>query len=64
MRGGADALIALPPPPRAQRQAFLDTGFLPTWKRVRMIGKVLRPEGRLASRAEDWHFTFGDFDFF
>ena len=64
VRGGADALIALPPPPRAQRRAFLEVGFLPTWKQVRMIGKVLRPEGRLAPRAADWHFTFGDFDFF
>ena len=64
VRGGADALIALPPPPRAQRLAFLEAGFLPTWKRVRMIGKVLRPEGSLPPRARDWHFTFGDFDFF
>ena len=64
VRGGADALIALPPPSRAQRQAFLEVGFLPTWKNVRMIGKVLRPEGRLAHDARAWHFTFGDFDFF
>ncbi len=64
VRGGADALIALPPQVRAQRLAFLEAGFLPTWRHVRMIGKVLRPEGRLAPRARDWHFTFGDFDFF
>jgi GNAT superfamily N-acetyltransferase len=61
VRGGADALIALPPPGRAQRSAFLHAGFLPTHKSIRFIGKRLRPEGRLEGR---WHFALGDFDFF
>lgn len=61
VRGGADALIALPPPARAHRAAFLQAGFLPTHKSIRFIGKTLRPEGRLAG---PWHFALGDFDFF
>lgn len=61
VRGGADALIALPPPPRAHRMAFLQSGFLPTHKSIRFIGKRLRPEGRLDG---PWHFALGDFDFF
>ena len=61
VRGGADALIALPPPSRAHRSAFLQAGFLPTHKSIRFIGKALRPEGRLDGR---WHFALGDFDFF
>jgi len=61
VRGGADALIALPPPARAHRAAFLQAGFAPTHKSVRFIGKALRPEGRLSG---PWHFALGDFDFF
>lgn len=61
VRGGADALIALPSPPRAHRVAFLQCGFLPTHKSIRFIGKRLRPEGRLDG---PWHFALGDFDFF
>ncbi len=61
VRGGADALIALPPPARPHRAAFLQAGFLPTHKSIRFIGKVLRPEGHLAG---PWHFALGDFDFF
>ncbi len=61
VRGGADALIALPPPARAHRAAFLQAGFLPTHKSIRFIGKSLRPEGRLSG---PWHFALGDFDFF
>lgn len=61
VRGGADALIALPSPPRAHRIAFLQAGFLPTYKSIRFIGKRLRPEGKLDG---PWHFALGDFDFF
>jgi GNAT superfamily N-acetyltransferase len=58
----ADALIALPP--RAQRRSFLRAGFLPTNRRIRFVGKILNPDGRLDPRAAAWHFTLGDFDFF
>jgi GNAT superfamily N-acetyltransferase len=58
----ADALIALPP--RTQRRSFLRAGFLPANRKIRFVGKVLRPEGRLARAPSAWHFTLGDFDFF
>jgi GNAT superfamily N-acetyltransferase len=58
----ADALIALPP--RAQRRSFLRAGFLPTNRKIRFVGKVLNPGGRLEPSPAAWHFTLGDFDFF
>jgi hypothetical protein len=56
---GTDALIALVAP--GYRGAFLRAGFLPTYKRIRFIGKSL--DGRAVPDV-DWHFTLGDFDFF
>jgi len=64
VRGGADALVLLPPPSRAQRRALLRSGFAPTNKRLRFIGKALEDGVRLDERADSWHFTLGDFDFF
>lgn len=62
--GGADALVLLPPPARAQRRALLLAGFAPTNKKLRFIGKPLQDDARLDGRARAWHFTLGDFDFF
>ncbi|MGH3133995.1 MAG: GNAT family N-acetyltransferase, partial [Gaiellaceae bacterium] len=64
VKGGADALVLLPPPARTQRRALLASGFAPTNKRLRFIGKVLQDGARLDERATAWHFTLGDFDFF
>jgi GNAT superfamily N-acetyltransferase len=64
VRGGADALVLLPPPSRAQRRALLASGFAPTNKRLRFIGKTLHDEAHLEERSDAWHFTLGDFDFF
>ena len=64
VRGGADALVLLPPPARAQRRALLASGFLPTNKKLRFVGKPLREGVHLDARGDSWHFTLGDFDFF
>jgi GNAT superfamily N-acetyltransferase len=64
VRGGADALVLLPPPAREQRRALLAAGFAPTNKRLRFIGKALQDGAHLEERGEAWHFTLGDFDFF
>jgi len=64
VRDGADALVLLPPRAPAQRRALLRAGFLPTNKKLRFIGKALHEGVRLDERAEAWHFTLGDFDFF
>jgi GNAT superfamily N-acetyltransferase len=64
VRGGADALVLLPPPVSAQRKALLRSGFAPTNKRLRFIGKPLRAGAQLDPRGGAWHFTLGDFDFF
>jgi len=64
VKGGADALVLLPPPASAQRRALARAGFAPTNKKLRFIGKTLREEARLDSTASAWHFTLGDFDFF
>ena len=63
VRGGADALVLLPPPGRSERRALVASGFAPTNKRLRFIGKRLRAGSRLEQGAA-WHFTLGDFDFF
>ena len=60
----ADALIALPPRSQEQRRSFLRAGFLPTNRKIRFVGKVLNPDGRLDPDPAAWHFTLGDFDFF
>ncbi len=64
VRGGADALVLLPPPARAQRRALLRAGFAPTNKKLRFIGKTLHDNAFIARDADAWHFTLGDFDFF
>lgn len=64
VRGGADALVLLPPPSRAHRRALLQAGFLPTNTKLRFIGKPLHDGVRVDERAGAWHFTLGDFDFF
>jgi GNAT superfamily N-acetyltransferase len=64
VRGGADALVLLPPPSRVERRALVASGFAPTNKRLRFIGKVLRDGARLDERGDAWHSTLGDFDFF
>lgn len=64
VKGGADALVLLPPPSRAARRALLRSGFAPTNTKLRFIGKPLREGARLDERKGAWHFTLGDFDFF
>lgn len=64
VRGGADALVLLPPRDRSQRLALVRAGFLPTNKRLRFIGKPLAPGATLDGDGAAWHFTLGDFDFF
>ncbi len=64
VRGGADALVLLPPPPSTQRAALLRAGFAPTNKKLRFIGKPLHAGARVDESSGAWHFTLGDFDFF
>ncbi len=64
VKGGADALILLPPAAPAQRRALVRAGFAPTNKKLRFIGKTLHEDVRLDEDAGAWHFTLGDFDFF
>ena len=64
VKGGADALVLLPPPARVQRRALVRAGFAPTNTKLRFIGKPLRDDARVDEHAEAWHFTLGDFDFF
>jgi GNAT superfamily N-acetyltransferase len=64
VRRGADALVLMPPPSRAHRRALLRSGFAPTNKRLRFIGKALHDGAHLDERSDAWHFTLGDFDFF
>ena len=78
VRGGADALVLLPPrdtatrralvllPPRdpATRRALLASGFAPTNKKLSFIGKTLHDDAYLVPSRDAWHFTLGDFDFF
>jgi GNAT superfamily N-acetyltransferase len=64
VKGGADALVLLPPPAPAQRRALVRAGFAPTNKKLRFIGKALHEGASLDTTAAAWHFTLGDFDFF
>jgi GNAT superfamily N-acetyltransferase len=64
VRGGADALVLLPPPAAGHRRALLRAGFAPTNKKLRFIGKTLRDQPRIDTGPRAWHFTLGDFDFF
>jgi GNAT superfamily N-acetyltransferase len=64
VKGGADALVLLPPPAPAQRRALLRAGFAPTNKKLRFIGKTLHEGAGVDESAAAWHFTLGDFDFF
>ena len=64
VKGGADALVLLPPRSRAQRRALARGGFAPTNKKLRFIGKPLNESAQIDERADAWHFTLGDFDFF
>ena len=50
VRGGADALVLLPPPSRTQRRALVRAGFAPTNKKLRFIGKPLH-DGVACGRA-------------
>jgi hypothetical protein len=54
----------LPPRIPAQRRALARSGFAPTNTVLRFIGKPLHENVRIDGRAEAWHFTLGDFDFF
>ena len=64
VRGGADALVLLPPRAPAQRRALARAGFAPTNKTLRFIGKALHESAHIDEHPEAWHFTLGDFDFF
>ncbi|MGH3127129.1 MAG: GNAT family N-acetyltransferase [Gaiellaceae bacterium] len=64
VKGGADALVLLPPRASAHRRALTRAGFAPTSKKLRFIGKPLHDGVRIDERADAWHFTLGDFDFF
>jgi hypothetical protein len=64
VEGGADALIVLPPHPGRQRRALLGSGFAPSNKKLRFIGKALHDGVHVDESADAWHFTLGDFDFF
>jgi GNAT superfamily N-acetyltransferase len=64
VKGGADALVLLPPRSRAHRRALARAGFAPTNKKLRFIGKPLHDGVHIDERADAWHFTLGDFDFF
>jgi hypothetical protein len=64
VRGGADALVLLPPRSRVLRRALIRSGFAPTNTKLRFIGKPLLDGVSIDESADAWHFTLGDFDFF
>jgi GNAT superfamily N-acetyltransferase len=64
VKGGADAVVVLPPRVPAHRRALARSGFAPTNTVLRFIGKQLHGDVRVDGRAGAWHFTLGDFDFF
>ena len=59
---GVRLLVALVSP--WQRRTFVASGFLPTHKAIRFIGKPLREGVTLSAGREAWHFTLGDMDIF
>ena len=64
VKGGADAVVVLPPRIRTQRRALARAGFAPSKTVLRFIGKTLHEDARIDERPEAWHFALGDFDFF
>jgi hypothetical protein len=64
VEGGADALVLLPPRAARHRRALIGSGFAPSNKKLRFIGKALHEGARVDVSADAWHFTLGDFDFF
>ena len=64
VRGGADALVLLPSRSGAHRRTLMRAGFAPTNTKLRFIAKPLHDNVRIDTRADAWHFTLGDFDFF
>ena len=64
VKGGADAVVLLPPRAREHRRALVRAGFGPTKTKLRFIGKPLHDGARIDPRPDAWHFTLGDFDFF
>ena len=64
VKGGADAVVLLPPRSRMHRRTLVRAGFAPTNKKLRFIGKALHDGVAIDESAESWHFTLGDFDFF
>ena len=64
VKGGADAVVLLPPRAAVHRRALARAGFAPTNKKLRFIGKPLHDGVRIDESADAWHFTLGDFDFF
>lgn len=58
-RGGADLVVAIPPP--GLRPAFAAAGFVPTHLTLRVIGKSLVPGTAVPG---DWYFALGDTDIF
>lgn len=59
---GVPALVALVSP--AERRTFLASGFVPTHKTIRFIGKPLEDGIELPAERGAWHFTLGDTDIF
>jgi hypothetical protein len=64
VKGGADAVVLLPPTAREHRRALVRAGFGPTKTKLRFIGKPLHDGVRIDESPAAWHFTLGDFDFF
>ena len=59
----ADVAVAMVNPGEERR--FLASGFVPTPRTIRFIGKRLTDDApELPKRRDAWHFTLGDLDFF
>lgn len=57
-------LVALLPAAGATRSAFVASGFVPTHRSIRFIGKPLRDGVSLPAGRAAWHFSLGDMDIF